>query len=545
MRIGPSLLVTVMLLTSAGAKAAELREVTCEDTYPHHLQGVCLDSDVIYWCFTTKLVKTDRAGKVIKGVPVDNHHGDLCHDDGKIYVAVNLGKFHDAQGHADSWVYVYDSDDLSLLTRYATPEVFHGAGGIACHAGKFLVVGGLPQGGMENTAYEYNETFQFVRKHVLRSGHTLMGIQTAAFADGHWWFGCYGDPKILLRADESLQQIERFDFDCSLGIAPVGEGRFLIGRGTCSKEKGCTGRLVLASTDAERGLALQEAAAVTFQQDHGTLQIAIGGQPVADYVFADDKIRRPYFRHLRTLSGVQVTRTQPPEKGQDLDDHATMHPGLWLAFGDLSGHDFWRNKGTVRHVRFVAEPKSHTGRGTFTVRNIYESNEKPICTEDCEITIIVRPDGYLLDWRSTFRSETGEVAFGDQEEMGLGVRAATPLAVIKGGTIIDSEGRQNEPQIWGKQADWCRYTGVVDGERVGVALMPHPQNFRRSWFHARDYGVLVANPFGRRAFTSGETSRIVMPQGDEFRLRFGVLVYESPEGKSPDISAAYREYLQE
>ena len=32
---------------------------------------------------------------------------------------------------------------------------------------------------------------------------------------------------------------------------------------------------------------------------------------------------------------------------QDLDDHPTMHPGLWLAFGDINGADFWRNKGRV------------------------------------------------------------------------------------------------------------------------------------------------------------------------------------------------------
>ena len=39
--------------------------------------------------------------------------------------------------------------------------------------------------------------------------------------------------------------------------------------------------------------------------------------------------------------------------------------------------------------------------------------------------------------------------------------------------------------------------------------MPGPGNFGRSWFQARDYGLLVANPFGRRYFTGGEPSRVV------------------------------------
>ncbi|MFO0821398.1 MAG: hypothetical protein U1A77_25875 [Pirellulales bacterium] len=99
-------------------------------------------------------------------------------------------------------------------------------------------------------------TTQLVRKHVLESGFTLMGIQTAAYADEHWWFGCYGEPQILLKADSALKQVERFEFDCSLGIVPIGKGKFLVARGACAKDKGCSGRLVLAEEDAKRGLAV-------------------------------------------------------------------------------------------------------------------------------------------------------------------------------------------------------------------------------------------------------------------------------------------------
>lgn len=281
--------------------------------------------------------------------------------------------------------------------------------------------------------------------------------------------------------------------------------------------------------------------AVSFHQGDGRLQIVIGDQQIAEYVFEDDKIRRPYFRHLRTLSGVQVTRNHPPVPGQDLDDHPTMHPGLWLAFGDLNAADFWRNKGRVRHIRYVEPPKGKSGSGSFTVQNAYEADREILCTENCEITISVQTNGYLLDWTSTFRSENGDITFGDQEEMGLGVRMATPLAVVKGGTITDSKGRKNEPQVWGQQADWCEYSGVVDGKQVGVVLMPNPKNFRPSWFHARNYGLLVANPFGQNAFTKSDKSRVAVNQGDEFKLRFGVLVYE---GNSPEIDVAYREYVK-
>src|SRR5262249_27014854 len=143
------------ILAASSASAAELHNVTCEGAYEQHLQGVCVDSAAIYWCFTTTLVKTNLNGKLLKKVTVATHHGDLCIDNGKLYVAVNLGKFDDPQGNADSWVYVYNAKDLSIVAKHKVPEVFHGAGGIGIRGGHFYVVGGLPDGVEENYVYEY------------------------------------------------------------------------------------------------------------------------------------------------------------------------------------------------------------------------------------------------------------------------------------------------------------------------------------------------------------------------------------------------------
>ncbi len=278
---------------------------------------------------------------------------------------------------------------------------------------------------------------------------------------------------------------------------------------------------------------------VTFDQKADRLHISIDGKSFGTYVWVDHKISRPYFMHLRAPNGTQVTRTHPPGAG-DATDHDTMHPGLWLAFGELAGSDFWRNQGTVAHVGFVEKPKATKDGGTFAVRNRYTANGKTLCEEVCRITISVRHAGYLIDWNLEF-SGPEDFAFGDQEEMGLGVRVATPLTVKSGGQIINSDGARNEKQVWGKPADWCDYAGVIDGKEAGVALMPDPANFRRSWFHARDYGVLVANPFGRNAFTRGEKSKVTVKKGETFKLRFGVLVHS---GKV-DVGAAFAEWVGE
>jgi hypothetical protein len=238
--------------------ASAFQSTKCEGVYPGHLQGICTDErDAIYWSWTDTLVKTDARGHVLKQVKVARHHGDLCFHDEKVYVAVNLGQFNLPAGHADSWVFVYDADTLGELARHCVPEVVHGAGGIGYHDGRFIVVGGLPAGVKQNYLYEYNAKFAFQQRHVLASGYTVMGIQTAAFASGAWWFGCYGVPAVLLRADLSWQLTGRWQFDAALGIVGVADGRFLIGQNSVARGGGYEGRVALARLDGEKGLVLE------------------------------------------------------------------------------------------------------------------------------------------------------------------------------------------------------------------------------------------------------------------------------------------------
>ena len=171
-------------------------------------------------------------------------------------MAVNLGKFNDPKGNADSWVYVYDPDDLSFLEKHEIQEAFYGAGGIGFQDGHFFVVGGLPKGVEENYVYEYDVDFKFVKEHVIRSGYTLMGIQTATFANGCWWFGCYGKPQILLKTDESFGLLGKYVCDASLGIVGLPDGRLLVARGRCQPQKGCVGSVLVADADHEKGLVI-------------------------------------------------------------------------------------------------------------------------------------------------------------------------------------------------------------------------------------------------------------------------------------------------
>ncbi|HOE11731.1 MAG TPA: PmoA family protein [bacterium] len=288
--------------------------------------------------------------------------------------------------------------------------------------------------------------------------------------------------------------------------------------------------VALFAVQFPRSSPAETARIVGHVQDDGGLIIQIDGKPFARYVFKDEKILRPCFCNVHAPCGVQITRNHPPVEGVDSTDHAEMHPGMWLAFGDINGEDFWRNRGRVFST--LQEPfRCEANNGYFQVKNRYVSSrdENVICEELCRYRIVVGPESYFLVSRSSFSSDKNDFVFGDQEEMGFGVRVATPISVKSGGVIRNSDGFTNEARAWGKQADWCMYAGIMDGRHVGVTIIPSPGNFRRSWFHARDYGLLVANPFGRNAFTQGERSRVVVKKGEQFELVFGVLIRSGTE----------------
>lgn len=242
------------LFAQTAKKLLPFKKIDCVGGYGGHLQGVCADDETnIYWSFTTQLVKTDSSGKILRQVKMPTHHGDLCHHDGKIYVATNLGEFNQPAGKADSWVYVYDAHSLELLAKHPVQEAVHGAGGMEYHDGRFFVVGGLPGDIEVNYVYEYDPDFKFLKQHIIESGQTYLGIQTAAFSDGNWWFGCYGSPQELLRTNAEFQEPKRFPYFASYGIVPVSPGKFLIGRGK-KEAAGQIGWLVPAISDPNVGM---------------------------------------------------------------------------------------------------------------------------------------------------------------------------------------------------------------------------------------------------------------------------------------------------
>lgn len=230
----------VAALFAACAAVAELpKKIVCEGDYGGHLQGVATDGESIYWSFTVAVVKTDLAGKILASRKAPSHQGDMCYKDGVVYVAVNLGKFN-TETRGVSQVTAYDAKTLEPLKTIPLPEMPHGAGGMTWKGDRFYIIGGLPLKHEKNYVYEYTSDFKFVKRHDLDTGFTWMGIQTAAYEDGTFYFGIYGskgDPSGVIACSGDLSSWERYTCGGSVGILKL-DGAYYVGSSPTDKKTG-------------------------------------------------------------------------------------------------------------------------------------------------------------------------------------------------------------------------------------------------------------------------------------------------------------------
>ena len=122
-------------LTEVGAVKEFVSKTWCG-----HVQGMCANSNALYFAYHTQIVKTDWLGRFIKRVEVKRHTGDICLWRGKLYTAV----CHDDTGQGRGRIQVFD-EELNFLNEqtFARP-----ADGITCLDG-VLYVGLGPAGTKE------------------------------------------------------------------------------------------------------------------------------------------------------------------------------------------------------------------------------------------------------------------------------------------------------------------------------------------------------------------------------------------------------------
>lgn len=248
--------------------------------------------------------------------------------------------------------------------------------------------------------------------------------------------------------------------------------------------------------------------------------------------------RVPYLYPLTAPSGANILRHWPMEDDAPTEekDHP-HHRGVWLAHGDVNGYDFWagsvgKKDAVIRTDKLTTEKTENSATITATLTWLGDGNE---LLREKRYHIFSRPDSKTLQIHihSTLTALADEITFGDTKEGTFAIRTDRTLRV-KGkeakATLTNSNGETNT-DAWGKRAKWAAYSGRDElGQPVVVAIIDQPKSFRHpTHWHARDYGLLAANPFGIHDFERKKDKTLgnhVMRKDEVLFLIYKVVIHQ-------------------
>lgn len=266
--------------------------------------------------------------------------------------------------------------------------------------------------------------------------------------------------------------------------------------------------------------------------DGGRVEVWVNGEHFATYNPNDKGTApKPYFYPVKGPGGTVLSRAIA-RKG---DDHP-HHKGIWVAVDEVNGVRFWAEKGRIVTRKLRTSVSENTGH--IDVVNAWVGPSGT--TEVTEITKIAIHPNRLMEYDITFKAGKKPVEFGDTKEGLFGFRMVNAMRERQGGRVVDSRGKKGTKACWGETAGWIDYDGQVDGKTFGVAIFDHPENFRKSRYHVRDYGLFSINPFGQKAYTKGKlpAQPYTIRPGKTLRLRYA-MYFHAGDTQSAKVESVY------
>jgi hypothetical protein len=258
-------------------------------------------------------------------------------------------------------------------------------------------------------------------------------------------------------------------------------------------------------------LLLPLTAQVRFATENaGKIDVTIDGQPSTSLYFGED-INKPYLWPLRSADGKIVTRRWPMEKDTGESHDHVHHRGVTFSVDEVNGVKFWGNDPSFASRdaaigKIVVKGSSiRNGAKSGTLTTTFDwtaPNGKVLLNEHRVMTFYSGPQLRIIDFDITLAAANEKVVFGDTKEGAFAIRLADSMSEKKGdGQMVNAEGKRGMDQVWGHRSNWVDYSGTVDGEKLGVAILDASTNPRHPvYWHSRDYGLFALNPFGQHSF---------------------------------------------
>ncbi len=313
--------------------------------------------------------------------------------------------------------------------------------------------------------------------------------------------------------------------------------------------------------------ALPLASQVKITQGNNRITVDIDGKPYSTFFYGPD-VAKPYLYPLRAASGIAVTRSFPMEK---VAGESTDHPhqrSMWFAHQSVNGLDFWNNefsyeetnpkmKGKMGHIFVSKINKIASGAKTGEIDETSEWKQPDgtvLLNEDRKMIFHAGGPNRIVDFDFLLTAKQS-VTFGDAKDGVFGIRVASgleepspksPAEPKRTGVMTNAQGAKGEPDIWGKRSEWVDYSGVVEGQPVGIAIFDTPgNNGYPTYWHARGYGLFANNIFAVHEFTKGKEpdGSVTLKPGETLHFRYRVIIHPG-DAASAHIADLYKDYAK-
>jgi hypothetical protein len=313
-------------------------------------------------------------------------------------------------------------------------------------------------------------------------------------------------------------------------------------------------------------LAIAQGDVVVATVKSGEVAVTVGGKPFTTLVAQKDGLAKPYLYPILAPNGAAVTRDWPMKSGtaNETKDHVHQK-SAWFCHGDVipegvelkvkssdrrvAGVDFWsesKGHGTIETTAF----RKTTKRNMIGLDLDWKAPEGLTIMKEVRMyEFSVVAGGRLIRCSSTLSAIDFPLTLGDTKEGSFGIRVHDSLRMtLKGGDgmLTNSQGKSGMKDVWGLPADWCDYSGTVDDKKVGVAVFAHTGNPVPSLWHARDYGLLAANPFGRKVAgfpaAKDKTDLYRIEKGKSATFRFAIFAHDG-DVKAGKVAEAFDAYV--
>lgn len=287
----------------------------------------------------------------------------------------------------------------------------------------------------------------------------------------------------------------------------------------------------------------------TVKHDVGTksIRVELGGKLFTEFRYNQEK--KPILYPIIGPHGIEMTRNYPMKK--DVAGEAADHPhhtSLWFTHGEVNDCDFWANgKEQIKTTEIVRAEKSGDTVVIESKNDWLDGAGKEVCSDTTTITFGQKGGDYFIDYKVTVHASADDVTFQDTKEGTMGIRTNPALRLqgeVAAGSAINSAGDKDK-ELWGKNAKWVDYWATIDGKDVGIAIFDHKDNLRHpTTWHARDYGLVAANPFGAHHFKKLEkgVGDFTIKSGDSQTFHYYFLFHDGDHAKA-DIAKKYDAWI--